>query len=100
MLFADDSLIFCRAQAQKCHAILDILQKYERVSGQTINFQMPAIIFTKDISPALKEYVIQTTDIKKVGGFGKYLGLPEHIGKNKYDTFSYVYQRISKKVEN
>lgn len=38
-LFADDSLLFCKAQRDECETILRILKAYELVSGQLINFQ-------------------------------------------------------------
>ena len=37
LLFADDSLIFCRAQDNDCQKLLEILYTYERASGQQIN---------------------------------------------------------------
>ena len=37
LLFANDSLIFCRAKEDECLRLLDILATYERASGQQIN---------------------------------------------------------------
>ena len=37
LFFADDSLLFCRANSQECTHILDILKQYEEASGQQIN---------------------------------------------------------------
>lgn len=37
LLFADDSLIFCRAKEVDCHKLLDLLAVYERALGQQIN---------------------------------------------------------------
>ena len=35
--FADDSLLFCKANIQECQNLIDILQLYEAASGQKIN---------------------------------------------------------------
>lgn len=35
-----------------------------------------------------------------MGGFGKYLGLPEQIGKNRKEAFQFITQRIKNKLES
>ena len=37
LLFANDSLIFCRAKETECQKLLDLLAIYEGASGQKIN---------------------------------------------------------------
>ena len=39
LLFADDSLLFCRATVEECQRLLDLLEIYEAASGQAINRQ-------------------------------------------------------------
>ena len=41
LLFANDSLIFCRAKEEECQTLLEVLAKYERASGQQINRAKP-----------------------------------------------------------
>ena len=45
LLFADDSLLFCKAQKEECQTILRILKEYEDVSSQLINFEKSSIKF-------------------------------------------------------
>ena len=37
LLFADDSLVFCRATVSECVKIQSLLYRYELASGQSIN---------------------------------------------------------------
>ena len=49
MLFAYDSLLFCKAQKEECQTILRILKEYKVVSGQSISFQKSSIQFGHNI---------------------------------------------------
>ncbi|XP_010481107.1 PREDICTED: uncharacterized protein LOC104759943 [Camelina sativa] len=57
LLFADDSLMFCRASVDECTTILNILQHYEKASGQSVNFQKSAITFGKGKEVLLKSVI-------------------------------------------
>lgn len=97
--FADDSLIFCQANEDECINLLEILRDYENASGQKVNFQKSAIIFGKGLNAERKTTIAQLIGIQKIGGFGRYLGLPEMIKRNKNDVFSFIKQRVMQKVE-
>ena len=45
IFFANDSVLFCRPNMQKCNAILEILRKYEKASGQQVNQDKTIIFF-------------------------------------------------------
>lgn len=57
MFFADDSLLFCRAQMGDSQCILSILEKYERASGQKINKAKTTLFFSKNVSTATKNSI-------------------------------------------
>ena len=47
LLFADDSLLFCRATSEECEKVLQILEFYEQASGQKVNKNKTTIFFSK-----------------------------------------------------
>lgn len=57
-------------------------------------------MFGKNVHPDTRNNIISLTGISKVGSFGRYLGLPEAVGKNKYDAFAYISQRVQNKLES
>lgn len=90
LLFADDSFIFCKASLAEIREIKSILQDYEEIFGQAINFQKSGIFFSSNVrlnNPVeIKNILGVQTDL----GEGRYLGLPSLIGKAKKKVFSFL----------
>lgn len=99
LLFADDSIVFCRATEDECRVLMQTLREYQRASGQAVNFAKSAITFAKGIPQITQENLLRMTGITKIGGFGKYLGLPEKIGRRRKDAFEYIKQRVMNKLD-
>jgi len=55
LLFADDSLFFCKAQKEECQTIIRIFKEYEGVSGQQINFEKSSVQFGHKIEEATRQ---------------------------------------------
>ena len=98
LLFADDSLLFCRASSNEAEEIADILQVYAKASGQSINLEKSSMLFSTNTPCDKKEEIKETLGVKEVDRFETYLGLPTLIGRAKYQTFSYVKDRVWKKL--
>jgi len=94
LLFADDSIFFCKVQKEECQTILRILEEYEAVSGQLINFDKSSIQFGHKIEESMRQELRSILGIQNLGGMRSYLGLPENLGGSKIQVFSFVQDRI------
>ncbi|XP_010445811.1 PREDICTED: uncharacterized protein LOC104728548 [Camelina sativa] len=96
LLFAGDSLFFCRATKEQCESVLGILRQYARVSGQKINFQKSSVQFRHTVDADLREELKGVLGITNLGGMSSYLGICESLGGSKTKVFSYVQDRLQK----
>ncbi|XP_010456749.1 PREDICTED: uncharacterized protein LOC104738242 [Camelina sativa] len=98
LLFADDSLFFCRATKEQCEVVLGVLKQYERVSGQRINFQKSSVQFGHTVDASLREELKGVLDITTLGGMSSYLGIPESLGGSKTKIFSFFQDRLQSRA--
>lgn len=75
LFFADDSLIFARADARKAEVILNILKQYEALSGHVVNLDKCEVSFSKSLGDDIKRRVRRFLGFKEVLAHDKDLGL-------------------------
>ena len=72
LLFADDSLIFCRATENECQTLLKILAKYERASSQQINRAKTTLFFSKSTNADIQDRIKDMLGVIVVQQYEKY----------------------------
>ncbi|XP_019170153.1 PREDICTED: uncharacterized protein LOC109165716 [Ipomoea nil] len=98
LFFADDSLLFFKINAQEGSAIKRCLEHYEKLSGQSINYHKSSICFSKNTTEEIREEVGAVLGVAQAVDFGKYLGLPSFIGRNKKQVFAFIEEKIRQRV--
>lgn len=98
MLFADDSLLICRANEEQARELMRILKIYERATGQMVSIAKSAVTFGSRVPEATKEAIKRATGIHKEGGTGSYLGLPECFSGSKTEMLAYIYDRLKDRL--
>jgi hypothetical protein len=96
LLFADDSLLLIEADRNSMQEVNRILSTYEACSGQVVNKEKSAILFSKNTKKEVKVDLMEQLNIPKEGFSGKYLGLPVYIGKSKVKAFQYLKEKVWK----
>ncbi|XP_019197378.1 PREDICTED: uncharacterized protein LOC109191249 [Ipomoea nil] len=98
LFFADDSLLFFKANVQEASEIKRCLSVYEDLSGQVVNYHKSSICYSRNTSNASKEVVAQVLGVGQAPNFGKYLGLPSFVGRNKKAAFAYIEDKIRQRI--
>ena len=98
LLFADDSLFFCKAEPRECDEIMKALGTYGKASGQCINFEKSSLLFGKRICGHVKDTLKHSTGIDNEGGMGSYLSIPEDISGSKVRLFAFLKERLQNRV--
>ncbi|KAG7572302.1 Endonuclease/exonuclease/phosphatase superfamily [Arabidopsis suecica] len=98
LLFADDSMFYCKEKDEELNQIIRIIEEYSLASGQRVNYQKSSIHFGKHIPEERRSVVKMKLGIDQEGGDGIYLGLPESFQGSKVSTLRYIKERLGKKV--
>jgi hypothetical protein len=99
LLFADDSLLFCKATISDNTKIMEILSLYEHSSGQKINREKSAIFFSSNTPQPTRDVIYQFWDTHASNQFGKYLGLLALVRRGKRAMFSEIKERVAKRLQ-
>lgn len=98
LLFADGSLLMCKANELESTEIMDCLKEYGDASGQRINLQKSSVIFGSQVLDSTKEQVKQILCIHKEGEEGTYLGLPECFKVSKRELLSFIREKLQSRL--
>ena len=63
LLFVDDTIIFCGAKEGQVRTIKEILQDYERATGQQVNFTKTNVLFSKGVRTDTRSCINDCLDI-------------------------------------
>jgi hypothetical protein len=81
LLFADDSLLFFKAEAQEAVMIRDIIATYAKAIGQLINLSKCSVMLGKACPVLVQEVIRRILQVQEPEFEPKYLGLPTPTGR-------------------
>lgn len=99
LLYADDSLLFCKAKPEEALVIHNILKKYQLMSGHKVNMDKSEMVFSPNIDQLTQANFQANLPIKINNSINKYLGMPTQFGRSKAQDFNYIMDRIWKKLK-
>lgn len=83
----------------EAHAIKSILSKYEKCSGQSVNYQKSGVFFSANISQQKRHELSNILGVHNSIEGSNYLGLPSLVGKSKTRVFGYLKERARKRIQ-
>lgn len=99
LLFADDSFLFFQANTVETTAVKSLLNEYEALSGQSVNFQKSAIMFSSNVRQSERAVLSGILGVSNDLQQGKYLGLPSFVGRSKKRVFGFVKDKVRKRLQ-
>ncbi|CAM8962468.1 unnamed protein product [Rhodiola kirilowii] len=100
LLFADDSIFFIKVNNEEARHLKYVLNCYEKVSGQRINFEKSEICFSRNSPADIRVEICDILGVSQVPCHSKYLGLPLIVGQRKSEMFRSLLEKIWKKISD
>ena len=79
--------------------MLNVLAKYDKATGHQINRAKKTLFFSKSTSKETQLAIKEMLGVPVVQQYEKYLSLPSLVGRNKKESFTYIKQRVWKKIQ-
>lgn len=99
LLFMDDCLLFYKASEVEYTKLREVLDEYEEVSGQAINYGKSGIFFSRNIDSRLQTVHSQILGVSNPLNTEKYFGLPSLVERKKREICNYIKERLWKKLQ-
>ncbi|CAA0833358.1 DNAse I-like superfamily protein, partial [Striga hermonthica] len=100
LLFADDALVFCKADDYHARLMLNILHNYKGFTGQKVNLHKSSMFLSRNCRPDMVCRISAILSGVVVKRSSRYLGLPLGIGAFKRDAFQFVEESVKARIES
>lgn len=98
LLFADDTLLFFRANATEANHVRAALERYATATGQVINPNKCSILFGPRCPEMNKQEVMHTPEVVNASIEEKYLGFPTPSGRFSSGKLKNLQQQLMKRI--
>lgn len=98
LFFADDLVLFAKANYTSCNAIREVLEEFYGKSGQSINEAKSRVYFSSNVDIDTRESLCDILGFRSTPSLRKYLGIPiKHPGTSSHD-FNFILDRLKVKL--
>lgn len=94
LLFVDDNMIFCKANAETTRNVQEIFLESKLAFGQRINTKKTTMVFSRNTPFNSRQELMSMWVNGTLQQFEEYLGLPLVIGRAKRKTFAAIKDKV------
>lgn len=99
LIFADDTMLFCRANLEEVSVLDACLKKYKDWSVQRISKPKSGVLFSPNTPCALRKQILAKLEINLVTRGERYLGNPLIFSRNRRSDFHFLKEKVMKRLE-
>jgi len=99
LLFADDCLLFCKADHTNCTRLKNILDEFCNQSGQLINYHKSTLTYSRNATATQRQLVAGVFNITHSESLGKYLGCPIFQQRINSNLFQGLINKAATKLD-
>ena len=94
LFFADDLLLFAKANEENCGSVREAIEDFCLLSGQRVNFSKSRVFFSPNVDQEQRETLSNILGFRSTPNLGSYLGFPlRHAGSSNQDL-NFVLSRV------
>ena len=98
LFFANDLVLFAKANQANCTAIREVMKIFCEKSGQSVSQSKSRVYFSPNIDMDSRENMCNILGLKSTASLGKYLGIPiKHSEPSNHD-YNFMLDRMKQKL--
>ncbi|XP_031120628.1 uncharacterized protein LOC116023758 [Ipomoea triloba] len=98
LFFVDDLMLFGEASEKQAKTMIDCLNNFSAASGLTVNLTKSTTFCSPNLNAGLRNRIKDILNIPIAANMGHYLGMPILQRRVSRHTFSYVVDKMRKKL--
>ena len=98
VFFADDLMLFAKADYKNCEAIIEVLDNFCNLVGQKVNYTKSKILFSSNVTRGRVRGICRRLGIAATTNLSKYLGFPIFHQGRVGNAFSFVVNKMQGKL--
>jgi hypothetical protein len=100
LFFANDSLIFCKANKVEWRRVVQILGTYEVGFGKKLNLQKTSMFFIRNTNMDGRQEILNLSGFTEATRYETYLDLLVLAGRSRIQSFNGINDRVWKRLNN
>uniref|UniRef100_A0A2N9I899 Reverse transcriptase domain-containing protein n=1 Tax=Fagus sylvatica TaxID=28930 RepID=A0A2N9I899_FAGSY len=98
LFFADDLVLFAKADRKNCCHIREVLDTFCDLSGQKVNMMKSKVYFSPNVKVDVRTDLCLVLGFNSTPNLGRYLGFPIHQPRSSSHEFDFLLDRVQGKL--